>query len=47
VQSPPQGNPHRRILWSRSLLVLHDVVSLRFARHPTAESQFRKNISRS
>ena len=28
VKRPPQGDPHRRVVWRRHLLLMHDVVSL-------------------
>src|SRR6266581_5998324 len=28
AQRPPQGNPHRRVVWRRHLLIRHDVLSL-------------------
>jgi hypothetical protein len=27
VQGPPQGDPHRRVVWRRGWLIVHDVLS--------------------
>jgi len=30
VQRPPQGDPHRRVVWRHHMLIMHDILSLGF-----------------
>jgi hypothetical protein len=38
MQRPPQGDPHRCVVWHHQLLTIHDVLALGFRLFRNAES---------